>query len=498
MVLAAAVVLSLSTNALAFEYTSDSSGFKVNIPDKYQVIGAKDMVIAASTQAGYHGIVEVKANLSTAKFNSDIKSMNTAIKAGENILEIGEYSYLNGANKYDGFGKMRTLLGTANPEKLTYKVTKVNNIPALEVKKISKINYETLYPVPIGDKMRSAIEESNPNATISPDGKQVQFELELIENIYYVSQNDKLYKLFSFYMDPGKSKEIEKIVEPKSDLYKILKQAEFKINEFNKASKYFNKNVEFYPSKDNNKPLALPNDIFGTTYNIPNDWMYGFVIDKVSDTFMGVSEKESGGSADFNVVMALPYSTFEEALKIQTDTGGIVINTENKQLNVVTDLSKINIQKLLDSYTETFLAVSGKFIPKNKEQKGLFDSFLDNPAQSGIFLDYNIKNFFEKVILTKNNEVLKLENFKNKTYVNEYNGIINLNFDLIINLPENFMTGNFIDENFKKLSTEKVYNFKPTIESEIYFDRESRMNILLYGRSKKVPKRDLNTIINIK
>lgn len=133
-------ILGSLSSCYAFDYRSEEAGFSVDIPDNNTVIVSKDMFVGGNNQAGMHGINAIsqaaiekytQTTFDTTKFQSDLKAMAVAIKAGKDILECHEYAYLT-APQNDLQQYMQNLMHnseTSFPGQKSYKITKINKIP---------------------------------------------------------------------------------------------------------------------------------------------------------------------------------------------------------------------------------------------------------------------------------------------------------------------------------------------------------------------------------
>lgn len=479
------ILCSLSS-CYAFDYRSEEAGFSVDIPDDNTVIVSKDMFVGGNNQAGMHGINAIsraaiekytQTTFDTTKFQSDLKVMAVAIKAGKDILEMPEYAYLT-APQNDLQQYMQNLMHnseTSFPGQKSYKITKINKIPALEIDNEMVVNYKIDLPVAYSKEEQRNVEKYNPYVKFSADGKQMATKYNLVSKIYILSQNDQLYNLTSGYVE---FPEVETSVKMNSnndsdEFTKILMDTKINKRSYKKLSKDFTRKLEFFKPQASNADLVIKDTIFKKDFKVPHDWLYIQSNQKINDTPM-------------SFFSALPMAAIEKIGQEYLDSKIFDITTTKIGIDVDanTRSADFDLGKLLSAYSEGVIGISVEYKPTRAADRGP-KQFLDNP----IFTKMMFEEFMSKPIFSPREKArlekfIQVKSFNHKMDINEENCLINFTYDVDLHVPKNF--SNFNKPGYDIFTEENLTDLHLYGKKKFYFDADNKINLLCYFTQNKV------------
>lgn len=483
-IITAGILCSLSS-CYAFDYHSDEAGFSVNVPDNNTVIVSNDIFVTGNSKIGMHGINAVnksdietytKATFTTKKFQMDLQKMALDIKSGKDILSNPDYSYLTASKNeiQDYLQKMLQVGEGSFPGKKSYKVTKLNKIPALEIDHDMIVNYKFELPYPYTKEEQRNIKKYNPYINFSADGKQMLTQYNLVSKIYILSQNDQLYTLNSGYFlfnEDEKKPKIEKLDED-DNLIRVFMDNQVDIRAYNKAAKAFTKNTAFFKPTKSDSGLVIKDAVFKEEFTVPKDWLYIQNSQKIENT-------------PFSFFAALPVKTIEKIGQEYFASKLLNIKSTATSLDIEasTNSNDFDLSKILGAYNEGLFSVSVEYKPKHANDPG-FKKFLENP----VFTEMMFENLMNKPLLTPKEKAIaekfvKLKKLAYNMDINEKNCLIKFNYDLDIQVPKNF--SNLNKSGYDIFREENLSNLQIYGQNKVYFDSDNKINFLCYFTQNK-------------
>lgn len=484
-------ILGSLSSCYAFDYRSEEAGFSVDIPDNNTVIVSKDLFVAGSNKAGMHGITAIsrqsieaytKAEFATNKFEEDLKNIAADIKAGKDILAEPAYAYLlvpqNELQVY-----MQKLMQDdmqSLPGKKSYKITKINKIPALEINNDMLLNYKIELPSAYGKKERQAVQKYNPYVKFSADGKQMTAQYNLISRIHILSQNDQLYNISSGYVEFPANEEAQTTIE-KDETDKFIQQLmDNKVDKraYNKLSKEFTKKLQFFKPQASDSELVIKDGIFNKDFKIPHNWLY-------------IQSNQKLEATPISFFSALPLSSLEKIGKEYLDSKLFNIKTTNAGIDVESTINTTDFDfgKVLKAYSEGVIGISAEYKPTRSNDQGL-KQFLENPAFTEMmFNEFMNKPFLNPREKAKLEKFLQVKSFTHDININKENCQLQFTYDIDLHLPKNLSKINQPDYDIwqeTELTNLSIYGQK-----KIYFDAANRINLLCYFTQDKAMKSDL-------
>lgn len=473
------ILCSLSS-CYAFDYRSEEAGFSVDMPDNNTVIVSKDMFVGGNNKAGMHGINAVsqatiekytQATFDTTKFQSDLKAMAAAIKAGKDILELPEYAYLttpqNELQQY-----MHNLMHnseTTFPGQKSYKITKINKIPALEIDNEMVVNYKIDLPVAYSKEEQRDVEKYNPYVKFSADGKQMATKYNLISKIYILSQNDQLYNLTSGYIEFPKVEAAEKMNsnDDSDEFIKKLTNTKIDKRAYKKLSKDFTRKLEFFKPQNSNANLVIKDAIFKKDFKVPHDWIY-------------IQSNQKIEATPISFFSALPMSAIEKIGQEYFESKIFDITTTKAGIDVKanTKSADFDLGKLLSAYSEGVIGISAEYKPTRTTDRGP-KQFLENSNFTKIiFEEFMSKPIFSPREKARLEKFIKVKRFTHKIDINEKNCLVNFTYDVDLHVPKNF--SNFNKPGYNIFTEENLSDLNIYGQKKFYFDADNKINLLCY------------------
>ena len=492
-IVAVSILGSLAT-CYAFDYRSEEAGFSVDIPDNNNnntVIVSKDLFAAGSNKAGMHGIAAIsqqsveaytKTDFATDKFEEDLKKIAADIKAGKDILADPAYAYLTAPqNELQVY--MQKLMQEnmqSLPGEKSYKITKLNKIPALEINNDMLLNYAIELPVAYSKKEQQAVQKYNPSVKFSADGKQMTAQYNLISKIYILSQNDQLYNISSGYVEFPENEQTETSLE-KDGLDKFIqKLADNRVDKraYKKLSKEFTKKLNFFKPQASNSGLIIKDGIFNKDFKIPHDWLY-------------IQSNQKFENMPISFFSALPVKSLEMMGKEYIDSKLFNIKTTDTSINVESNIntSEFDLGKILKAYSEGLIGISAKYQSNRPHDQGP-RQFLENPFFTKMmFEEFMNKPFLNPREKAKLEKFIQVKNFTHDMEINQENCLIKFTYDLDLHLPKNLSKIN--QSGYDVFKENNLTDLSISGQKKIYFDADNRISLLCYFTQKQTGQADL-------
>ena len=468
---AALIFLGLTTVSSwcgAFEYVSKEGGFSIAIPERYSLFVTKDAVVAMDSASGIHSFVSREMQkdgktFTTSEFATLLQAMDKDIKAGKDVLREPAYAFLSQSQKPWGHKLVQDLSGAG---KFTYQITKVAGVPALAYQNATEINYKVQLPEPFTREQQEQSKKQQPGVEFSADGKEMQLKLKVIADNYLLSQHDRLLQIGNGYTQEGElwRNSREKLEETLGKKLGLLAQEPFSLGAYKKANRNFARSVQFFAPQASNEPLLIKDTVFQKEYRVPHTWMYAF------------TQGNNAGMA-YSAFGALPYAGIEKYLETQLGPDSqLQVTTQDRQLNITSNLANIDTQAALSLYQEGLLSVSVKFAPQEGDK---FGSFLKNPELTKlVFEKFMQKPVLQAATRTRLEQIFKMSNLQSKMDINPDNAMVHMDGHLELHLPRNTMV--MRQQGYDIFTDKQLVPFTTDFQAQLYFNKQNMFNGLCY------------------
>lgn len=467
------ILLSLTSNCLAFDYVSKEGGFKAKAPDDGVICGTKSTFVTISETAGIHGLrlVEGHPMLTKKVFEADLKKMKTDISEGKNLLSEGKYGYLMPQKEL--FTK-QFKQASADDKGYTYNITKVMGEPALEVKAEVPFSYTMPWSKKMTKEEQEKFRTKHPEVVFTKDGKSLSITGKTVGSSYYFMKNHKLYNLTHGYMEMVRadalldvSEETKETIEKMRKSLKLPTKTNFDLKEYRALTKHFDKSISFTKPEKDNAPLLVPDAVFTKNHEIPHDWLY------MSSTSPGF-----GGTMQFTT--ALPLKSIEAMLEDKTMEGFFSSKGSVNMQDMMKAAQNVKVKTLADFYKEGIVSVS-LTVP---EKVSPFPKLLKEPAVTKLLFN----NFMQEPFLMPEDAVrlaryFKMENVSYNMDINPDNALISLVGTMKLHVPETL--GKLQEKDYDLDKDNNLLPIQRYLQGKVYFDKASRFNGMVYFKTDR-------------
>lgn len=459
-VAAAFCLLGISSGALAFEHISTESGFKADIPEENFVFVAQDRVIGGQLDGLNHGVLApakyLARDFSTKKFEGDLKLIAAELKAGRDIAKDERFAYI--FKNYD-----EEMLLFNSDKKSLYEVASFNKVPALKILTSSKMKATVPLPVALNKDEQAKAREEMADAVFSADGKSMTINVRTETESYVLSQNNKLYIVFSNYTD--KPQEIKKGTKVSEEQIAEKRKALTKL--FAKNSKRFNQSLSFFPARSMKSSLLIRDRVTGTDFAVPSDWVY-----------LTGTDKNKKDTMDVNIFAAFPFGMMdklkEELIKEGGKSGGEF------------DIKNLNFMEYCGMFREGMAGVSIKDRSKSKGKPFILE-LLEKPEETRKMVNMGFEKWQEvigKDTLQEIEKYCRISNLTHEMNINTDRGLLDFGFDTLLHLPKDISKA---FEKGTKLTDADLFPMELSMRNKVYIDKGNRAGFVVYGRRKGIP-----------